>query len=106
MSCLHPLLHPQGIVCLDDMLHPCYPMMTSAVFDYFTRHPEMRLLAVIDREDIVAAAKFLLCRADALERYQQDLMQACARFQYRLGAEPESYLALVLTPNPRLAEVE
>jgi len=106
LELVHPLLHPQGIVCLDDMLHPGYPMMTSAVFDYFTRHPEMRLLAVIDREDIVAAAKFLLCRADALERYQQDLMQAFARFQYRLGADMENYLALVLTPNPRLAEVE
>src|ERR1700739_3702700 len=48
-----PALHRDAIICLDDMLHPGYPMMASAVFDYFDRHPQMRLLCVVDREDIV-----------------------------------------------------
>ena len=106
LELMHPLMHAQGVICLDDMLHPGYPMMACAVFDYFARHPEMRLLAIIDREDIVAAPKFLICRAEALERYQNDMMAAFARFHFTLGADMESYSALVLTPNPRLAEIE
>jgi predicted O-methyltransferase YrrM len=100
-----PLLHRGGIICLDDMLHPGYPMMTSAVYEYFARHPEMRLLCVVDREDIVAAPKFLICRRDALALYEQDLLSAFSRFHFTLNADMETYFALVLTPRPRLAEV-
>lgn len=106
LELVHTLLHAQAIVCLDDMLHPGYPMMACAAFDYLKRHPEMRLLSVVDREDIVAAPKFLLCRGEALKTYQDDMMAAFARFHFTLGADMESYLALVLTPHPRLAEVE
>ncbi len=100
-----PLLHRDGIICLDDMLHPGYPMITSAVFEYFARHPEMRLLCVVDREDIVAAAKFLICRGESLGLYEQGLLKAFSRFHYALNADMETYFALVLTPRPRLAEV-
>lgn len=100
------VLHRDGIICVDDMLHPGYPMMAAAVLDYFARHVEMRLLCIIDREDIVAAPKFLICRSDAFVRYQEDLMHTFARFHFTLGADMESYFALVLTPYPRLAEVE
>jgi hypothetical protein len=100
-----PLLHPDGIICLDDMLHPGYPMMTSAVYEYFARYPQMRLLCVVDREDIVAAPKFLICRSDALALYEQDLLSAFSRFHFSLNADMETYFALVLTPRPRLAEV-
>jgi predicted O-methyltransferase YrrM len=100
-----PVLHRDGIICLDDMLHPGYPMITSAVFEYFARHPKMRLLCVVDREDIVAAPKFLICRRDSLALYEQDLLRAFSRFHYALNADMETYFALVLTPRPRLAEV-
>jgi hypothetical protein len=100
-----PLLHRDGIICLDDMLHPGYPMMTSAVYEYFARHSEMRLLCVVDREDIVAAPKFLICRGGALALYEQDLLSAFSRFHFSLNADMETYFALVLTPRPRLAEV-
>jgi predicted O-methyltransferase YrrM len=100
-----PVLHRDGIICLDDMLHPGYPMITSAVFEYFARHPKMRLLCVVDREDIVAAPKFLICRRDSLALYEQDLLLAFSRFHYALNADMETYFALVLTPRPRLAEV-
>jgi predicted O-methyltransferase YrrM len=80
LELVHPLLHRDGLVCLDDMLHPGYPMMASAVFDYFARHPEMRLVCVIDREDIVAAPKFLICRNGSFARYQQDLLSAFFHF--------------------------
>jgi hypothetical protein len=100
-----PLLHRSGIICLDDMLHPGYPMVVSAVLDYFVRHPQMRLLCVVDREDIVAAPKFLICGVDVLESYEQDLLNAFSRFHFVLNADMETYFALVLTPRPRLAEV-
>jgi predicted O-methyltransferase YrrM len=100
-----PLLHRDGIICLDDMLHPGYPMMASAVYEFFAQHPHMRLLCVVDREDIVAAPKFLICRRDALALYEQDLLSAFSRFHFSLNADMETYFALVLTPRPRLAEV-
>jgi predicted O-methyltransferase YrrM len=106
LELVHPILHLGGIICLDDMLHPGYPMMVTAVFDYLVRHPEMRLLGVIDREDIVAAPKFLVCRDDALELYKYDLLNTFSRFHFSLDADMETYFALVLTPRPRLAEVE
>ena len=100
-----PLLHRDGIICLDDMLHPGYPMFAAAAFDYFGRHPDMRLLCIIDREDIVAAPKFLICRCNARARYEQALLSAFARFHFTLNADMETYFALVLTPQPRLAEI-
>jgi hypothetical protein len=106
LELIHAVLHHEGIICLDDMLHPGYPMVVAAVFDYLGRHPEMRLLCVIDREDIVAAPKFLICRRDAAARYEGDLLSAFAKFHFTLNADMETYFALVLTPRPRLAEVE
>jgi hypothetical protein len=100
-----PVLHRDGVICLDDMLHPGYPMVISAVLDYFARHPQMRLLCIIDREDIVAAPKFLICSDDARARYEQDLLGAFSRFHFVLNADMETYFAIVLTPRPRLAEV-
>jgi hypothetical protein len=100
-----PLLHRDGIICLDDMLHPGYPMVMSAVFDYFARHPQMRLLGIIDREDIVAAPKFLICSSEAIVLYESDLLLAFSPFHFVLNADMETYFALVLTPHPRLAEV-
>ena len=32
------VLHGKGVICLDDMLHPAYPLMITAVLDYFARH--------------------------------------------------------------------
>jgi predicted O-methyltransferase YrrM len=105
LELITPLLHRDGIICLDDMLHPGYPMVMSTVFDYFARHPQMRLLCIIDREDIVAAPKFLICSADATALYERDLLEAFLPFHFALNADMETYFALVLTPHPRLAEV-
>jgi hypothetical protein len=101
----HAVLHPSGIIVLDDMLHPAYPMLIAVVIDYLTRHPEMRVLCIVDREDISAAAKFLLCRAEAVALYEQDLMTTFERFHYIVGADVLGRLALVLTPDPRLADI-
>jgi hypothetical protein len=101
----HAVLHPSGIVAVDDMLHPGYPALVTAVLDYLARHPEMCAFAIIDREDIVAAAKFLLCRKGAVALYEQDLMTTFARFHYIVGADVAGHFSVVLTPEPRLADV-
>jgi hypothetical protein len=101
----HAVLHPEGIIALDDMLHPGYPTLITAVIDYLNRHPEMVVMCIIDREDIVAAAKFLICRKEAVARYEQDLMTSFARFHFIVGADVFGHFTLVLTPQPRDVDV-
>ena len=105
LALAHAVLHPQGVICTDDMLHPEYPFLVLAVHDYLRAHPEMRLLCVIDREDIVAAAKFLICRADAVALYEEDLMASFRPVQYLMGGDALGHLCVVLTPSPRIFSV-
>ena len=99
-------LHPRGIICLDDMLHPGYPLLVVAVHEWMERHPDWRVLCVIDREDIVAAAKFMICHQDVVALFEQDLMESFKPQHFVLGSEWERYFCVVLTPHPRLAEVD
>jgi hypothetical protein len=99
-------LHEKGIICLDDMLHPGYPLLIVAVHEWLERHPDWRVLAVIDREDIVAAAKFMLCRAGVVPLFEQDLMDSFKAQHWVLGSEWERYFCVVLTPKPRIAVVD
>jgi hypothetical protein len=98
-------LDPKGVLCLDDMLHPGYPMLALTVDAFLRAHPELRVFCVIDREDIVAAAKFMICRAEHADFYMNTLMQAFSQFVWPLGADFVAYKALVLAPEPRLAEI-
>lgn len=102
----HAVLHPDGVIALDDMLHPGYPTLITTVIDYLRRHPEMRVFCIVDRESITAAAKFLLCRAEWVDTYQRDLMVTFPQFHYLLGADVMGQLALVLTPDPTLPQVD
>jgi hypothetical protein len=99
-------LHPQGMIVLDDMLHPGYPLLVVAVYEWMERHPDWRVLCVIDREDIVAAAKFVICHKDTVPLFEQDLMDTFKAQHFVLGSEWERYFCVVLTPKPRLAEVD
>jgi hypothetical protein len=101
----HHVLHPSGVIAVDDMLHPGYPALIVAVLDYLKRHPEMTVACIIDREDISAAAKFLLCRGEAVALYEQDLMKSFARFHYIVGSDVMDRVTLVLTPEPKLADL-
>jgi predicted O-methyltransferase YrrM len=102
----HAVSHPDGIIALDDMLHPGYPTLITTVLEYLQRHREMRVFCIVDRESITAAAKFLLCRAERVESYQRVLMTGFPQFHYLLGADVMGELALVLTPDPTLPKVE
>jgi predicted O-methyltransferase YrrM len=100
------VLHPRGVIALDDMLHPGYPTLIATVLDHLERHPQMRVLCIIDRESITAAAKFLICHVEAVAAYEHDLMTRFKPFHYALGADVRGHLTLVLTPDPTLPQVD
>jgi len=100
-----PLLHPKGIICLDDMLHPAYPLLVAVVRDWLRQQPDMRVLCIVDREDIAAAAKFMICRADVVPLFEDDLLKTFAAKVFPLGAQFDGHLAVVLTPHPRLVKI-
>jgi len=98
-------LHPHGLICIDDMLHPAFPFLVVVVHDHLKRHPEMRLLGVIDRENIVRAPKFLICHAEAVKLYETDLMQSFKAQHLTIGGDAMGHVCVVLTPDPGLADV-
>lgn len=101
------VMHPEGIICLDDMLHPGYPTLVATVMRYLKKHPDMRVFCVVDREDIVAAPKFMLCRREMAPTYEAELMRAFPQFHWVLGADfGNEDWCVVLTPRPRLAVVD
>ncbi len=99
------VLAPEGIVVLDDMLHPGYPTLMVAVQEYLDRHPEMCVLAIIDRETIVAATKFVLCRQEWFKRYEEALLADYKDNVWPLGADFEPHWCLVLSLDTRLAAI-
>ena len=99
------VLAPAGIIVLDDMLHPGYPTLMVAVHEYLARHPDMCVLAVIDRETVVAATKFVLCRAEWFKRYEEKLLEAYKANVWPLGADFEPHWCLVLSLDTKLAEI-
>jgi predicted O-methyltransferase YrrM len=106
LALAHAVLHPDGIIALDDMLHPGYPTLITTVIEFLRRHGDIRVFCIVDRESITAAAKFLLCRAEMVDTYQRDLMAAFPQFHYVLGANVMGQLSLVLTPDPTLPKVD
>ncbi|MFZ0850259.1 MAG: class I SAM-dependent methyltransferase [Hyphomicrobiaceae bacterium] len=98
-------LHPHGLICIDDMLHPAFPFLVVVVHDHLKRNPEMRLICVIDRENILRAPKFLICRAEAVKLYETDLMESFKAQHLTIGGDAMGHVCVVLTPDPGLADV-
>ena len=96
---------PGGLIVLDDMLHPGYPTLMVTVQEYLERHPEMVVLCIIDRETIVAATKFVLCRADWFKRYEERMLETYKPQIWPLGADFEPHWCLVLSLDTRLASI-
>ena len=99
------VLAPGGVIVLDDMLHPGYPTLMVAVHEYLQRHAEMCVLCIIDRETVVAATKFVLCRTEWFKRYEERLLEAYEANVWPLGADFEPHWCLVLSLDTRLAEI-
>ncbi|NOV15864.1 class I SAM-dependent methyltransferase [Ensifer adhaerens] len=66
----HRLLKEDGVICMDDVLHPYYPGLTLAAHDYIRSNPDLVVFAVIDRDSLVAASKYLMCHRNYLGFYQ------------------------------------
>jgi predicted O-methyltransferase YrrM len=94
-----------GIILLDDMLHPGYPTLMVAVQEYLARNPDMVPLCIVDRENIVAATKFALCRRAWFKRYEDVMLEAFKAQIWPLGADFEPHWCLVLSQDTRLAEI-
>jgi predicted O-methyltransferase YrrM len=105
LALAHATLDPRGIICLDDMLHPGYPVLALTVDAYLKAHSEMRVFCVIDREDIVAAAKYMICGVEYVDLYSEALRRTFPQHVWLLGADFRSYHALVLAPEPKLADI-
>jgi predicted O-methyltransferase YrrM len=105
LALAHGSLDPKGVICLDDMLHPGYPMLAYTVDEYLRTHSDMRVFCVIDREDIVAAAKYMICRVEHAPFYIDALTRTFSPYVWPLGADFGTYSALVLAPEPRLADI-
>lgn len=101
-----PLMHEKGLIVLDDMLHPAYPELVESVHRWLRQHPEWRVLAILDREDIVAAAKYVLCRVEHVPLYEKDLLETFAAQVFPMGCDIVGHFTMVLTPEPRLAVVD
>ena len=99
------VLAPAGIIVLDDMLHPGYPTLMVAVHEYLGRHPDICVLAIIDRETVVAATKFVLCRTEWFKRYEEKLLETYKANVWPLGADFEPHWCLVLSLDTKLAEI-
>jgi hypothetical protein len=99
------ILPPAGVMVLDDMLHPGYPLLVVAVHEYLQRHPDMRVLCVIDRETVVAATKFVLCGAEWQKRYEERLLEAYKDNVWPMGADFDPHWSPVFSLDTRLAEI-
>ncbi len=96
------LMEPCGIICLDDMLHAQYPELGIAVRDELAADPDFAVFCVIDRADLIAAAKFLICRRGYAERYQAALRTAFAAAVFPEPAEFAAGPALILSKETAL----
>jgi hypothetical protein len=94
-------LHDAGIICIDDMAHPCFPVLGQAVDLFLQQHPEFVVFCVVDREDIVESAKFLLCKSQHALHYINLLGRTYEKNIFQLPADFERFRAILLTPHPR-----
>lgn len=99
------VMMPEGLIVLDDMLHPGYPTLMVAVHEWLGRNPDWVVLAVIDRETIVAQTKFVLCRKDMFKRYEERMLEIFKDNIWPLGADFEPHWCLVLSLDTRLAAI-
>jgi predicted O-methyltransferase YrrM len=94
-----------GLIVLDDMLHPGYPTLMVAVHEYLAKNSDIVPLCVIDRETITGATKFVLCHRDWFKRYEERMLTIFKDNIWPLGADFEPHWCLVLSLDTRLAAI-
>ncbi len=91
-------LHAQGVICLDDVLHPLYPALTIAAGDWLKANPDFSLFAICDRESFASACKFLVCRREHAEIYRDALVASAPEHVMKHRANYFGSEALILSP--------
>jgi predicted O-methyltransferase YrrM len=94
-------LHPQGILCLDDVLHPRYPALTIAIADWLKANPDFTILAIVDRESFASACKFLVCRREHADFYRNALIAAAPEHVMNFRANYFGDEALIISPKAK-----
>ena len=96
-------LDDRGVICLDDMLHAGYPTLPIIVHDFLKSEPALRVFCIIDREDISAQSKYMICREPMFDFYIEQLIRAFPDNVWPMGADFRyEKKALVLSPDPKL----
>lgn len=88
---------PWGVICLDDMLSPTYPDLFVAVHAELQRAVGWKVFCIVDRENIVAAAKFFVCREELFDFYKERLAAAFQPIIWTMGGRFSDHVALVLS---------
>ncbi len=97
------VLDDRGVICLDDMLHAGYPTLPVTVHEFLKGEPSLRVFCVVDREDIAAQTKYMICREPQFDFYIERLIAAFPNNVWPLGADFRyEKKALVLSPDPKL----
>jgi hypothetical protein len=96
------LLAPGGIICLDDMLHAQYPELGTAVQEELAAGPELAVFCIVDRTDLIAAAKYLICGRAYAELYKSALRAAFPAYVFPEPAEFSAAPALILSKDAAL----
>jgi hypothetical protein len=94
-------LHPHGVLCLDDVLHPRYPALTIAVADWLKANPDFAILAIVDRESFASACKFLVCRRERVQFYRDALTAAAPEHVMNFRAHYFGDEALIISPQAK-----
>ena len=93
-------LHRQGVICLDDVLHPRYPALTVAATDWLKANPEFAIFAIADRESFASACKFFICRREHADFHRDALVAAMPTHVMKFRAPYFGDEALILSPTP------
>ena len=66
-------LAPSGAILVDDVLHPWFPDVTLGVADFLNGHPELRAVALFDRQGPMrnGGPKLLVTAVEDEDRYKQ-----------------------------------
>jgi hypothetical protein len=92
-------LHQEGVLCLDDVLHPIYPALTVAATDWLKANPEFAIFAIVDRESFASACKFMISRSERAEFYRNALIAAAPERIMKHRANYFGAEALIVSPQ-------
>ncbi|UPY35802.1 class I SAM-dependent methyltransferase [Sediminicoccus sp. KRV36] len=96
------VVRPDGLIVLDDMLHPIYPLLILTVQRFLDAHPDWQVACVLDRESLSGAAKFVLARHDQAPRIAGWLEARLPAFMVAMRAQFAGHDAPIVAPAPEL----